>query len=209
MPEPAPEGGSAGPPRGAAVSPARAIQRLCPECEDEMQRSPLSASSDDRIQRLCPECEEEEVQRQPMEEPEDEEESLQAKGVPGRTAPVTSELEARIGALRGSGNMLPSSERAFFEPRFGIDFGEVQVHTGSEAADLAQRVEARAFTLGQSVVFGQGEYRPGTEAGRRLLGHELTHVVQQSVREEAQPIQRTDWGHSTAIASTGNEWALV
>jgi hypothetical protein len=74
----------------------------------------------------------------------------------------------------------PAGERAFFEPRFGYDFGSVRVHTGARAAETAQAVQARAFTVGRDVVFGTGQYAPGTSAGRRLLGHELTHVVQQN-----------------------------
>ncbi len=188
-------------------------KRTCPECEEEMQRQVASApAAAQRIQHTCPACQAE-MQRQPTDEPE-EEEPLQAKEAAGHVPHVTPELEARIGALRGSGEPLPASERAFFEPRFGGDFAAVRVHTGSDAADLAQRVEARAFTLGRSVVFGQGEYRPGTEAGRRLLAHELTHFVQQDGREAAQRIQRTDWGRiglgsKCCNSSGGSEWALV
>jgi hypothetical protein len=75
---------------------------------------------------------------------------------------------------------LAPSQRAFFEPRFGRDFGQVRVHTNSKAADVAKSINAKAFTVGQNVAFGTGEYAPGTAAGRKLLAHELTHVVQQS-----------------------------
>nr|QNO51016.1 hypothetical protein EDLMLJLI_00009 [Methanosarcinales archaeon ANME-1 ERB6] len=71
----------------------------------------------------------------------------------------------------------------FFEPRFGVNFGQVRVHTGTQAAESAQVLNARAYTLGQDVVFGEGQYAPGTAVGRRLLAHELTHVVQQSAAE--------------------------
>jgi hypothetical protein len=65
------------------------------------------------------------------------------------------------------------------EPRFGFDFSHVRVHADSHAAEAARTVNARAFTLGSSVVFGAGRYAPGTSEGRQLLAHELTHVVQQ------------------------------
>jgi hypothetical protein len=160
--------------------PVGRVQRACAECEEEMQRSPLQASpSCEHIQRLCPECQEE-MQRQPAPDPEeDEAKMLRAKETPGQIPEVTPDLESRIAALQGSGQPLPSSDRAFFEPRFGRDFGAVRIHSGLEAADLAQRVHARAFTVGKSVLLGRGEDRPGTEAGRLLLAHELTHVVQQ------------------------------
>jgi len=78
----------------------------------------------------------------------------------------------------GAGKSLPQSERAFMQDRLGHDFRSVRIHTGEQAADAAHAVEARAFTVGSDVVFGAGQYAPGTAAGRRLLAHELTHVAQ-------------------------------
>jgi hypothetical protein len=65
--------------------------------------------------------------------------------------------------------------------RFGYDFSKVQVHSGAAAEQSARHVNARAYTVGRDIVFGSGEYAPGTIEGKRLLAHELTHVVQQSV----------------------------
>jgi len=81
--------------------------------------------------------------------------------------------------LRSPGQPLDASTRAFMEPRFGHDFSDVRVHTDSRAAESAAAVSALAYTVGQSVVFGAGQFAPGTGAGRRLLAHELTHTVQQ------------------------------
>jgi hypothetical protein len=78
----------------------------------------------------------------------------------------------------GHGTSLPDGDRSFMEARLGHDFSRVRVHTGERAAAAADSVQARAFTVGSDVVFGAGEYRPGTQSGRRLLAHELTHVVQ-------------------------------
>ena len=89
-------------------------------------------------------------------------------------------LEAAIAAMQGSGQPLPMSERAFFESRFGYDFSRVRIHAGAKAAESANAINAKAFTTGQHVVFGPGEYRPGSASGRKLLAHELTHVVQQT-----------------------------
>ena len=83
-------------------------------------------------------------------------------------------------ALHSSGQPLDAATRGFFEPRFGTDLGAVRVHTDFEADAAARAVQARAFTLGPNVVFGHGQYQPDSEAGRRLIGHELTHVMQQS-----------------------------
>jgi hypothetical protein len=78
----------------------------------------------------------------------------------------------------GAGRSLPQAERAFMQDRLGHDFRSVRIHTGEQAAAAARAVEARAFTVGSDVVFGAGQYAPGTAAGRRLLAHELTHVAQ-------------------------------
>lgn len=90
--------------------------------------------------------------------------------------------------LRSSGQPLDDTTRAFMEPRFGFDFGQVRVHTDERAAQSAASVSALAYTVGQDVVFGAGQYAPGTSEGRRLVAHELTHVAQQ---EPAPPLART------------------
>jgi hypothetical protein len=91
----------------------------------------------------------------------------------GAIPPVVHEV------LRSPGRPLGPAARAFFEPRFGQDFSGVRVHTDPRAAASAEAVGALAYTVGRHVVFGAGQYAPGTAAGRRLLAHELAHVVQQ------------------------------
>ena len=120
------------------------------------------------------------LRRQPVEEEEEEEELLQAKEISGRPPALSPDLEARVQALRGGGQPLPDATRAFFEPRFGHDFGRVRVHTDARAAATARAVNASAFTVGRDIVFATERYAPETPEGRKLLGHELTHVVQQS-----------------------------
>ena len=80
---------------------------------------------------------------------------------------------------------MPREARSYFEPRFGHDFSQVRVHADAEATSAARAVQARAYTFGRNIVFGDGEYAPETPAGRRLLAHELTHVVQQGVYRSA------------------------
>ena len=77
--------------------------------------------------------------------------------------------------------------RAFFEPRFGHDFSRVRVHTDEKAAESARVVNARAYTVGNNVVMGSEHYPPSSSSGRRLLAHELTHVVQQANSGSALP----------------------
>lgn len=81
--------------------------------------------------------------------------------------------------LRSPGKPLDAATRTFFEPRFGYDFSRVRVHADPKAAESARTVNALAYTVGADVVFGEGLYAPGTAGGRRLMAHELTHVVQQ------------------------------
>jgi hypothetical protein len=81
--------------------------------------------------------------------------------------------------LRAPGR-LDSATRAFFEPRFGFDFGQVRLHTDESATRSARAIDARAYTLGQSIVFGQHQFAPNSRAGALLLAHELTHVIQQA-----------------------------
>ena len=150
---------------------------------DEVMRIPESqaVSSDTlSIHRTCPTCEEEELRRQSIKE-EEEEELLQTKEISEQNAETTSDLESRINAIRGGGHPLTESERSFFEPRFGYDFSQVRVHTDTQAAESARVLNARAFTVGRDVFFGKEQYAPGTSAGNRLIGHELTHVVQQII----------------------------
>lgn len=81
--------------------------------------------------------------------------------------------------LSSPGQQLDLETRAFFEPRFGHDFSRVRVHADARAAESAWAVNALAYTVGQDVVFGFGQYAPKSSAGGRLLAHELMHVVQQ------------------------------
>lgn len=83
-------------------------------------------------------------------------------------------------ALSSGGQALDSDTRTFMESRFGHDFSQVRVHTDDQAAASAEAINANAYTVGPDIVFGAGQYTPGTSEGQHLLAHELTHVVQQS-----------------------------
>jgi hypothetical protein len=95
--------------------------------------------------------------------------------------------------LSSPGEPLNAETRAFFEPRFGHDFSRVRVHSDRHAAASARAVNALAYTVGADVSFGAGQYRVNSTQGRRLLAHELTHVVQQSAAGSyrAPRLQRT------------------
>lgn len=98
---------------------------------------------------------------------------------------------ARLHSLRGGGRALSKKERAFFEPRFGVDFSNVRLHEHARADAATRAIRAQAFTLGTDIVLGAGYYTPGTQAGKTLLAHELTHVLQQTLgNTAARRIQR-------------------
>lgn len=119
----------------------------------------------DGLQRKCSECGDEDKA------------SIQREASPRDGAAL--DTGAAAAAAASGGMPLPGDSRAYFEPRFGHDFSRVSVHTGGEAAAGARAVQARAYTVGSHIVFGFGEYAPHTDGGKRLLAHELTHVVQQ------------------------------
>ncbi len=79
----------------------------------------------------------------------------------------------------GGGSPLDRDTRGFMESRLGADFSDVRVHTDGKATESARSVQAYAYTVGNDVVFQSDKYSPGSESGKRMLAHELTHVVQQ------------------------------
>jgi hypothetical protein len=134
------------------------IQKKCAACEEEEKKM---------LQRKCGHCEEEEkLQRK--------EESANA---PGNEAPSTVH-----NVINSGGQKMDEGTRGFMESRFGYDFGNVQIHNDSLAHQSSSQINALAYTQGNHVVFGSGQYQPETNSGKQLLAHELTHVLQQNKR---------------------------
>ncbi|NOW93888.1 DUF4157 domain-containing protein [Mucilaginibacter sp. SG564] len=139
--------------------------------------------SSDGIQRKCQHCE--------------DEVKLHRKESPNADAHSGHELNNYIGSLGASGQTLSENSRRFFEPRFGHDFSDVRIHTDTIAAKSAQSVNALAYTTGNNIVFNNGQYSPDSDNGKKLLAHELTHVVQQ---EKTRPlVQRKIMVGNTAM----------
>jgi lysozyme family protein len=109
--------------------------------------------------------------------------------------------------LTSPGAPLDSADIGFMEARFGHDFSTVRIHKDADAAESARVVNARAYTFGNAIVFGHGQYAPGTTPGRNLLAHELAHVLQHSSAHQAgqtPSIQRSAIGRQgQASQSTG------
>ena len=126
-----------------------------------------------KVQRKCAACQEEEEEKDLPRVARKESSPAGPRG--GMVAPpIVHEV------ARDIGQPLDTQTRSFFEPRFGRDFSRVRIHTGERAAQSARSVNALAYTLGRDVVFGRGQYAPEQPEGRRLLAHELVHVVQQN-----------------------------
>jgi|GEM_PF-1934177 len=148
--------------------------------EGESEAQPRTADGTPTIQRMCSRCRERYRQDKPLDCKECEAQLQRATDAGGdRTLDDDSGVAQQIRQARSGGRHLPGETRSFFESQMGRDFGDVRVHTGPQADRAARSVNARAFTLGSDVVFRSGEYRPETRSGKRLLAHELTHVVQQ------------------------------
>lgn len=96
--------------------------------------------------------------------------------MPARAAPASVDR-----AIAGSGRALEPALRKDMEQRFGHDFSRVRIHSGPAAEQSALNVNAHAYTIGHDIVFGAGRFVTGSQSGRRLLAHELTHVVQQRI----------------------------
>lgn len=106
------------------------------------------------------------------------------QGLPARSSASPASKDVPVPpvvpqVLNHPGKPLDNNTRGFMESRFGYDFSQVRVHTGSQAGESAQAVHALAYTVGPNIVFKAGQYAPETAQGKRLLAHELTHVVQQ------------------------------
>jgi hypothetical protein len=104
----------------------------------------------------------------------------QFKRVDGHGSAAHAMLPAVGAALSSVGRPLEPAVRDTMEQGFGRDLGAVRIHDGPVAATAARSIDARAFTVGHDIVFDEGQYRPTFGAGKRLLAHELTHVMQQS-----------------------------
>ncbi len=164
-------------------APGDPLEREADHVADRVLRAPAR----NVVQRACRECEEEKEQTALIQRA-------------GSAAPVGEiDVSAAVRATEGSGAPLPSDVRSFFEPRFGHDFSGVRIHTGDEAARAARGTQARAYTIGRDIVFGAHQYAPGTGEGRRLLAHELTHVVQQ----DASPDRSATLQRACGLAGIG------
>ena len=192
--------------RPASIHSAQGVvQRECAECEEE-RKGPAQAAP--ALQSV---------------EGGDEEYPPVQQGVLFRkadftTTPSTQETEStiadRLTARQGGGEALAGATRQSMEDAFGYDFSRVRIHRDAEAGQISRQVSALAFTQGPDIYFANAMYNPGDSSGRRLLAHELTHVVQQGQADQriggesavAQPAQH---GISDTAQRTANPMIQV
>jgi hypothetical protein len=135
-----------------------------------------------------------EVQCQCVGREEEDKVAVQAKPV-GEAPYMSLCAENCINNTRGGGQPLPKSVRSFFEPRFGYDFSQVRLHTDEKAAKMSWGIQAKAFTHGSDIYFNRGQYAPDSVEGRRMLAHELVHIVQQGA---VSALSSTQYGSENA-----------
>jgi hypothetical protein len=138
-------------------------------------RAPAEAPS---IQRKCAGCEDE-AEAGRYRERGDGASLVQRMSSTSAQPSTSDETQSQVRSALANGQPLSSSARSFLEPRFGRSLGHISVHTSQAAADSAQAINAKAYTVGSSIAFASGEYQPETRQGQRLLAHEITHTFQQ------------------------------
>ncbi|BAZ11858.1 hypothetical protein NIES4071_36840 [Calothrix sp. NIES-4071] len=134
--------------------------------------------------------------------------NIQFKGHEG-SSPITTTSPQVIQSQLGAGQPLNVGTRQQMESAFGYNFAGVRIHTDAKAASMATNLNARAFTIGNNIAFGRGEYQPGTLIGDVLIAHELAHTIQQG-SAVANPISKdlTDSTNDTELEEAADESAI-
>ncbi len=161
----------------------------CPRCGPVVQAKPMVGRPDDKYEQqadrvadqvmrmpgsgvqqktACP-CGDEEIKGELIQTKQEQGQSLQSRAI----------SNAQTHPQYCQGKPLSQSSRRFFEPRFGQDFSDVRVHTCDSAVEISRGLNAQALTYKKNIYFNRNRYDPETSPGKRLLAHELTHVIQQ------------------------------
>jgi hypothetical protein len=164
------------------------IQRRCAQCESS---SGTNAEDKEEIARMKPLA----ASITPF---------IQRKESGENTA--GSELSSQINKSRGNGHSMDATTRSFMESRFDTDFSQVKIHTGSESVMMNRALNAKAFTVGNDIYFNEGQYNPGSNSGKHLLAHELTHTVQQQATKSIQRAPEPEAVKRKDIIIVGEGW---
>ena len=172
------------------------IQRLSTSTEDEIPGTNDARMKHDKdIQRAVVPEKEKDKKIQKMDAAEKDEEgtisSIQQKST-NDSSGASPQLSSRIEQTSGKGKSLPKNTLHEMNTSFGVNFNKVNIHTNSEATDMNKELSAHAFTHGSDIYFNAGKFDPASVEGKRLLAHELTHVVQQTGDLNTTNIQKDD-----------------
>lgn len=163
------------------------VQRLAGTSkEQEMPSLPITGKPPAPIQSKCDECgQEEQSQGKEAEGTQEQNNSIQRmeESISLPTSDVDNYLSPRLQTSKGSGSPLPKGTRADMELAFGADLSGVRIHTDGKAANLNKNLRAQAFTHGNEIYFNEGKFDTGSDQGKKLLAHELTHTIQQGANK--------------------------
>lgn len=177
------------------------VHRQAEEEKDKVQKKAQKPQEEEKVQKKEDKKEEEKVQKKENEreekdkiqkkeeekdkvmkkeeEKEDKKDSAKLQRKESATSSTATSANF-ISSINGKGNPLPADANTFFSSKMDYDFSDVKIHTGSEAADSAKELNAKAYTVQNNIVFNEGQFNTNTTEGKKLMAHELTHVVQQS-----------------------------
>ena len=189
---------------GPADDPAeREADRAAEQIMQMPEPAPAVLSAPNQINRKCTACEEEAAK------------TLQAK--PAGVSQVGTEEAVASTTVQGTilkpGQPLDQDAQSFFGKRFGYDFSQVRVHSDEQSTASAKALHARAYTVGNHVVFSEKEYSPHTVIGKKLLAHELAHVIQQSsgnpqIQRQSE-VEHGEEGPQAAGQLNGEQYGMV
>ncbi len=198
------------------------VHRQAEEEKDKVQKKSQNPEEEEKVQKKE---EKEHLNRQPEDKEEEkvqkkenereEEDKIQKKGEEKDDKNDKAKLQRKesstsstgtsvnyINSINGKGNQLSADTNAFFSSRLGYDFSDVKIHTDKEAADSAKELNAKAYTVQNNIVFNEGQFNTNTTEGKKLMAHELAHVVQQgsSKKEKEQTVNNNLGSHANGSA---------
>jgi hypothetical protein len=181
-----------------ATQQASSVQRLATSAEDEKQGTNDARMAADKEIQEKPEPDAEQIK-----EEQEENKKIQAKAE-GNASHASAKVASKIESNTGKGNALPKAVLREMSSSFAADFSKVRIHDNGESAGMAKALHAQAFTHGHDIYFNAGKFDPGSNAGKFLLAHELTHVLQQKGGSMERHIQKEgEQNPATAVQPGG------
>lgn len=151
------------------------VQRAEDKKEEEKVMKKEDKKEEEKVMKMGDKKEEEKMMK--MEDKKDEgkaqKKETDSKPTPGKN------ISNYVSALSGKGQSLPAQTNYFFSSKMGYDFSNVKLHTDKEAAESAKGINAKVYTVGNNIIFNKGQFDTQSSEGKKLIAHELTHVMQQ------------------------------